>query len=347
MKIKKVKRIIISRTDAIGDVMLTLPMAGVLKKEFPEAEILFFGKTYTHPVISCCSAVDGFINYDEFEKSDEKGRVEMLRKVNADVIIHVYPRKQIATAAKDAGIPVRIGTRNRIYHWTTCNKLVRLSRKKSGLHESVLNLILLKPLGVQNIYSKEEILPFYFFDNIPALDPANRELFTAGKIHLIVHPRSHGSAREWNLENFRELIRRLPEDKFRIFITGGPKEKDELEFRLRDLPPHVKNVAGVFTLSQLIAFIAHCDGIVAASTGPLHIAAALNKFALGLYPPIQPMDPSRWAPLGKSAFSMVVEKKCDECRLIPEDCHCINEILPDRVTAKVLQFFSQEQKGKG
>ena len=60
------KRILISRTDAIGDVMLTLPMAGILKESFPSARILFFGKTYTKAVIECCSSVDEFVNFDEF-----------------------------------------------------------------------------------------------------------------------------------------------------------------------------------------------------------------------------------------------------------------------------------------
>lgn len=332
-------RIIISRTDAIGDVMLTLPMAGILKKEFPEAKIIFFGKTYTQSVISCCSAIDEFINYDEFEKSDERGKIDFLRQQQADVIIHVYPRKSIAQAAKAAGIKERIGTRNRIFHWTTCNNLVKLSRKKSGLHESVLNMILLQPLNIKHSYKKEELTSFYSFDRIPALQPSHTSLISSQKANLILHPKSHGSAREWSLEHYAELISLLPADRFNIFITGGPAERDKMEFWQRDQPKHVINTAGTFTLPQLIAFIHHCDGLVAASTGPLHIAAALGKFALGLYPPIEPMDPSRWAPLGKDAISLVMEKKCDECRLVPEECHCMNEIMPSVVAKKILERF--------
>ena len=40
-KKKTVKRIILSRTDSIGDVILSLPMTGVLKKLNPEASKAF------------------------------------------------------------------------------------------------------------------------------------------------------------------------------------------------------------------------------------------------------------------------------------------------------------------
>lgn len=58
--------IIISRTDSIGDVVLTLPIATVLKKQFPQMKIAYMGKAYTRPVIEACSSVDLFIDVDDF-----------------------------------------------------------------------------------------------------------------------------------------------------------------------------------------------------------------------------------------------------------------------------------------
>ena len=43
--------IAISRTDSIGDVVLTLPICVWLKKHFPEIKIIFIGSTYTLPII--------------------------------------------------------------------------------------------------------------------------------------------------------------------------------------------------------------------------------------------------------------------------------------------------------
>ncbi|RYG01290.1 MAG: glycosyl transferase family 9, partial [Chitinophagaceae bacterium] len=41
------ENIIISRTDSIGDVVLTLPMAKIIKQQFPDCRIAFLGKEYT------------------------------------------------------------------------------------------------------------------------------------------------------------------------------------------------------------------------------------------------------------------------------------------------------------
>ena len=333
--------IIISRTDAIGDVVLTLPMAGWLKEKYPQSKILFFGKTYTRAVIECSTAVDGFINYDDFEKRSEKERALFLKEYNADVIIHVYPRKSIAEAAKSARIKMRIGTTNRVFHWLTCNTPVRLSRRNSDMHESVLNFRLLKPLGYKDEISTDEISAYYKFKKPEHVGEEFTSMLAKDKINLILHPKSHGSAREWRLEHFEELISLLPEKYFKIFITGGEKETDSLSYWSKDLPASVTNLSGKLTLPQLLDFIQNADGVIAASTGPLHIAAAMGKFALGIYPPIKPMDPTRWAPLGTNATYVVKLVDCDECRLAPEECHCMNDLTPRLIREKITAQFGK------
>jgi ADP-heptose:LPS heptosyltransferase len=84
------------------------------------------------------------------------------------------------------------------------------------------------------------------------------------------------------------------------------------------------------SLNQLIAFIDYSDALVAASTGPLHIAAALGKVAIGIYPPIKPMHPGRWAPVGKKATYLVLDKNCSDCKN-EGLCHCMSEIKPHQV----------------
>ena len=217
----KPEKIIISRTDAIGDVVLTLPMAGVLKHYFPDCKIFFFGRTYTEAVIRLSKHVDEFINYDLFLKSGNKKK--FLQSFDADTIIHVFPRKEIASAAKQAGIKNRIGTSHRVYHWLNCNYKVPLGRKNSALHESQLNLKLLQPLGIENDFSLTEVASYYGFEKVKPLRDDLKNLIDKNKFNLILHPKSHASAREWSLENFKSLIHQLPKDKIKIFITGNRK----------------------------------------------------------------------------------------------------------------------------
>jgi heptosyltransferase-3 len=316
---------IISRTDSIGDVMLTLPVAGVLRELYPDARIIFLGNSYTQEIVRTCCHIDEFLNWDELKKSGPAAGVARLSAIEADTIIHVFPNREIASMARQAGIPSRIGTTNRWFHWITCNRLVRLSRRDSFYHEAQLNLKLLTVLGAKPLFSLEEIAGLYGFTRLIPLPDPYRSLFDPGKFNLIIHPKSRGSAREWGLDNFLELIGMLPPDKFKLFITGTTTEWQQLGKLLGH--PSVVDLTGRMSLAELIAFISYADGLLAASTGPLHIAAALGINALGLYSPMRPIHPGRWAPIGRKVKVFVKPIACEACRK-SQDCSCMRDISP-------------------
>jgi len=332
-------RIIISRTDSIGDVVLTLPMAGQLKKIFPFCQVIFLGKSYTKDVVEASDHIDEFVDWEVINKSDFASQIEMIKSLHADAIIHVFPVKSIAKLAYKAGIPFRIGTTGRIYHYFYCNKLVPFTRRRSPLHEAQLNFKLLSPFGFHYAFTLDEIRQNYGFSKIPPLNQDFAHLLDKNKFNLILHPKSKGSAREWGVRNFSDLISRLPDDKFRIFISGTLEEGLSVKEDLIDKHPNILDLTGRLSLRELIGFINVTDGLVAASTGPLHIAAALGKYALGLYPPIKPMDPGRWAPVGKKAEYLVLNKNCSKCRK-RNRCDCLEAITPEEVKNKLLTWLN-------
>jgi heptosyltransferase-3 len=323
-------RILLSRTDSIGDVILTLPMAGVLKANFPDCQILFLGRTYTKSVIELSEHVDGFVNYDEILKRDRKAQIEFIKDLNLDIFIHVFPVKEIAQLAKAAGVPKRVGTRNRLWHWFTCSHLIKLSRKNSELHESQLNIKLLSFLNIETTIDLKVIQECYGFSRVR---PLGNELFVnlldKQRTKVILHPKSKGSAKEWGLANFSKLIQQLPKDKFQIFISGTKEDGVQLENFIKENPT-ANDITGKLTLDEFISFINLCDMLVAASTGPLHIAAALGKKAIGLYSPKRPIHPGRWAPVGKDAHALVFDEACENCKN-KVDCNCIEKIDVQKV----------------
>jgi len=321
------QHILISRTDAIGDVVLTLPLCGYLKSVYPDVKISFLGRTYTGPVINCCTAVDDFINYDELKALPLTEQAAFLKSKNIDIIIHVYPRKEIANLARLARIELRIGTTNRLFHWFNCNKLVKLSRKNSTLHEAQLNIKLLSPLGINIIPAKEKLPDYYAFEPKGELPMPIAGLFDKERFNLILHPKSHGSGREWSLDRFGELINMLPPHQFKIFITGSDKEKALLKDWIATLPVHIVDMTGKLSLDELIRFIGNADGLLAASTGPLHIAAATGIHALGLYPILPSIHARRWGPIGKKAE--YIETKGGD----------LNNITAEAVSSKINQWY--------
>jgi heptosyltransferase-3 len=332
---------IISRTDAIGDVVLTLPMAGVLRSLYPTARILFLGRSYTEDIIKACGHIDGFLNWDEWRDLPAGEAAGAMAETGADCIIHVFPDKAIARVARQARIAERIGTTNRIYHWRYCNVLVRLSRRNSPYHEAQLNLRLLVPLGGRSEYSLEEIGEYYGLTRLVPLPPEIERLFDPERFNLILQPKSRGSAREWGLENFRRLVGLLPGERFKVFVSGTAEEGMLLAPLLAE-HPSVTDLTGRLTLGQLMTFISKADGLIAASTGPLHLAAALGIHALGIYPPIRPMHPGRWAPVGRRAKVFVKAGECSVCRA-GGDCSCIRGVLPEELEGWLLAVL----KGPG
>ena len=79
---KGYQRIIISRTDSIGDVVLTLPVAGMLKSKFPQSAIIFLGRSYTHEVIKACEHIDTFVNWDELSSLKESEAIQALKEIH-------------------------------------------------------------------------------------------------------------------------------------------------------------------------------------------------------------------------------------------------------------------------
>lgn len=316
--------ILISRTDSIGDVVLTLPMAGIIKQFLPQSKIICLGRNYTKDVIALSEHVDEFVSYDDILKLNAAEQIDAFKKLKATHIIHVFPVKEIADLAKKAGIKNRIGTTNRLWHWFTCNVKISLSRKNSDLHEAQLNTKLLAALGITKDFSLEELVSAYGFTKVPALEKIHLNVIDNSKTSIILHPKSKGSAREWGLDNFSNLITQLDKTKHQIFISGTAQE-GELVKDLIAKHPEVINLTGKLSLQQFIAFINQCDVLIAASTGPLHIAAALGKKAIGLFAPMRPIHPGRWKPIGKQANYLVLNKNCSDCRKTM-NCHCIREI---------------------
>ncbi len=328
------KRLVISRTDNLGDVILTLPLLGYLKSKVPDLKIFFIGKKYTESIIDQCVFVDQFLDRDEVE-NDPK----ILADVYADTIIFIYPDKTLAKLAKQVQIKHRVATAHRWYNWFYCNHLVDFSRINSNLHESQLNFKLLRPFKLNGDVDTSELIPYY------GLEPSkNNYSELLGNVHfnLIIHPKSKGSAREWSLENYYELVQSLPAEDYRVFVTGLKEEGDLIRKEKPELLayPNVTDLTGKFNLTELTSFISQADGLLACSTGVLHLAAALGIYTLGLYSPMKPIHPGRWMPVGKKTKFLVQKKECSDCRASKE-CACINSLGVDQVKEE-LEQFSQE-----
>ena len=327
------KRIIISRTDSIGDVMLTLPLCVWIKNNFKGVHIIFLGSLYTKPIVDCYSPpIDEFVDWKEIENLPTGQKIESFRNLKADIIVHVFPRKEIASIAKKAKIENRIGTSHRTFHFLTCSHRINFTRKKSLLHESQLNFELLRPFGLTEIPTLESINKLTTsFQSIKNELPnfIVKKLNSNKDKNIILHPKSQGSAVEWGLENYRSLSLKLEKLGYTVFFTGTEKEGEQFRHEIH-FNDHIIDTSGKLTLSQLIHFTSICGSLVACSTGPLHISGYLNCQTIGLFSPRKPIHPGRWRPLGSNVEIIVNDENCEVCKK-RKPCNCIEKISVERV----------------
>jgi ADP-heptose:LPS heptosyltransferase len=334
--------VLICRTDNIGDVILTLPIAAFLKQHYPTLKISFLCRAYAAPVVKQCRSIDEVVELESFLLDP----AAYFAHANVDTIILAQPNKRMAIEAFKARIPNRIGNaRHKLYQMLYCNRRVRFKKGNSAHHEVQFNFEFLRPFGLNTIPELAAIPALYDFDV-----PENREinqLFQAHPFNLILHTKSNGHGREWPIKHYIALARRLSRyPDIKLWLTGSPAEGQWLADNATELLQlqNVGNVCGKFTLDQLSSLIKAADGLIASGTGPLHVSAALGQRTLGLFPPTRPMHPGRWAPLGRRAQALCMPVSCNGCAdSKAASCDCMENITPESVADIVLQWRQEAQ----
>ena len=310
----KVQRVLITRTDAIGDLVLTLPLAGWLKQSAPQTEVTFLVRTYVSPVAEAADAVDEVLIWNPDSPPNLNG---------FDAVILAYPDPLVVRAGRNATIPIRIGTGRRFMTIRMLTHRVWQSRKRSGRHETWHSLNLLYRLHLTpgwfkpglkvpetpqewSALCKWNLVPWELAQqNIP---DASTWLVSSLRC-VIFHPGSHGSANNWSIDRYREAAEWFLDRGCRILLTGTHAEGMTME-RLRSLKhPNFIDLTGQLELGELMSLIQSVDGLLASSTGPLHLAATLATPCVGLYGKEAPVWPERWHPVGIHAHWLVAENE--------------------------------------
>ena len=96
--------------------------------------------------------------------------------------------------------------------------------------------------------------------------------------------------RDWPIEHFHELTRRIAEayPGTHFLIFGGSEEKARTEQLAQQLGPSATLYAGRLTLRQTAALMNELDLYIGVDTGPTHIMGALHRPLVALYHPYAP-----------------------------------------------------------
>ena len=339
-------RVLLSRTDRIGDVVLSLPVAVALRKAYPAARVDFLARNEAVPIVESQPAISEVVRYDP--TADQEKFVSELVVRRYDAVICLFPRPILARTFARAGIPVRIGTARRWYSFRFTHR-VKISRRTSGRHEKDLNLDLLGPLGIRPDYS---LIPQLVVTLELGRAVSTDTLFSfRGQDHrplVIIHPGDGGSAQNWSLERYTQLAGLLLQDGVDVVITGVIGERERHLEAFLKVTPAEQIMTGRTNLRQLMAILAEANLFVGGSTGPLHIAAALGTPVVGLYGPIRTTTPDRWGPCGNGHTILVPDVPICRCKV--GSCklgNCMDRVTVDHVLAACRNTLRRMMPGAG
>lgn len=332
------KNILIVRTDRIGDVVLTLPMVHAVKKVYPDANIYLMLRNYTAPLADNNPDISGIIIPEENEgKFLIKENVDKIKEKLIDTCFVVHPRFRLALILLLAGVKNRVGTGYRIYSFLF-NKRIFQHRKNGEKHELEHNTDMLKEIGII-VNPTPENVEFNIHPDGKSVQFVRNKLTDLGldfKLPIvIIHPGSGGSAVDLPISRFLELTSKLAQElNINLVITGSSSEKDLCsKFVLNN---NVINAAELFNLKELTALISLSKLLIANSTGPIHIAAALGKYTIGFYPKIKACSKERWGPYSSKSIVFEPELNCTSCNT--KQCaerNCMSEIDINKVFSSV------------
>ncbi|MEI7541729.1 MAG: glycosyltransferase family 9 protein [bacterium] len=310
-------KILISRTDGIGDLLLTTPLIKEVKAKYPAVKITVLVSQYANDLLLNNPNVYSTIIYD---KKRPDLLLSKLKTEKFDTVIAAYPRPELAWYFFKTGIPQRYGTASRWYSFLY-NQKVAMSRKKSEKSEADYNLMTAGKL-LDNVTAVKE---YYFItekEKQNGLEYIKQKGIGSG--FIIIHPGSKGSA--WNLSEvvYSKLADEILEDGYHILLTGGKTEKDLLN-KIKNNMTQKNNIFIMneeLTMRQFAGVIAQAEVLISSSTGPMHIAAALGVKTLSFFPPdtIASMKPKRWACLGNK--QVIIQPKNNNPK--PQDMDLID-----------------------
>lgn len=299
-------KILISRTDRAGDVVLTTPLFDALRGVYPNAEIVAHVRKYTEPIIKMNKNCDRIIL--EKESDSVLALAKQLKHEKFSHAILVHPVFKAMMACFLAQIPVRIGRASNVWQFLLNKRLVQ-KRSRNEKHEYKYNLDLLLPIVSEINYKTPRLVP-----DSKALKFGKGYLSQIGldsKFPVVIHPGHGGSAHNLSIESYVELANMLLSKEIPVLVSLGPTEKNiEKHFAncnskifdfIKDIPDFEK-LAGIFS---------YCSLFIGGSTGPMHLAGAVGIPVLAFFPPQKSMTPVRWGPVAET--KLVVKPSVTDC----------------------------------
>ncbi|MCX5687882.1 MAG: glycosyltransferase family 9 protein [Candidatus Omnitrophica bacterium] len=316
------KRILITRTDRIGDVILSLPAIKAVRKAFPNDYIAIMVQPRIEDILKGNPDIDEVIVYDKNKK--HKGIlknlsfIKWLRAKKFNMVLNLHSTKRMNLLCFLAGISVRIGYARGKADFLLTDK-IKYIKKLGEKHEAEYSLDILRYLGISPEFSN----PFIYVqsEDEKKVDDILGDLgINNGEKFVILHPGASCKSKMWPFENFAKIGDMIIENlKIKAMINLAP-DQAKLGEKVRAM---MKNKPVFFyeptTLGELAALFKKASLVISNDSGPAHVAAGIGTPVISIFGRNQKgLSPVRWKPLGDKSVAIHKDVGCVEC--LAHDC---------------------------
>lgn len=338
---KPPRRILVVRNDKLGDFTLALPACELLRRKLPNAHLTVLIPEYTREVAELAPGIDDVLIDPGPERDGGSSRAlaQAIREREFDASLTLFSTVRIGLALSRARVPLRYAPATKLGQFLHNRRVVQ-RRSESTQPEYEYNLDLARRLltdcGVTGeMQLARPVLP------LPADDVRARraELIASYGIEpaarvVMLHCGHGGSANNLSVEQYARLASSLRSRDGHAFVcTAGPGEEEaaaRLAGSISGAPAFVyRSTDG---LASFVRTLAAGDVFIGGSTGPLHLAGALDLRTVAFYPRRRTSSPLRWQPLNREAqrLAYAPPEPFDERDLSGIDLEAVAEAVSTR-----------------
>jgi len=337
-------KILIVRTDRLGDLILSTPVIKNLRLFFPKSHIAFICRPYTRDALEGNPDLDEVIVYDKYGKQKSLWAsikfAFYLRKREFDLAIILHPTNRIHLITFLAGIPERVGWDKKLGKLLT--KRIKHTKQEGKKHELEYTLDLLRFLDIPIKHSDT------YFPVLPRAKTTVEQLLKDKGIveddkFIVIHPSASCPSKRWPQENFRKVIKLLKEKlSFKIIVITSQSEREFGEELVGD--SGVIDLRGRLSIPELGALLKRAALFISNDSGPVHIAASFNTPVISIFGRADSgLSPLRWGPGGRRSFHFHKDVGCTKC--LAHSCIkgflCLAKITPQEVVDKAMSFLER------
>ncbi|MBM3249034.1 MAG: lipopolysaccharide heptosyltransferase II [Candidatus Omnitrophica bacterium] len=309
------KRVLIVRTDRIGDVILSTPAIRAVKDFYPNSFVAVMVSPYAKEIIEGNPYADEVIIYDKDKVHKSVFAsirfANQLKKRKFDLAIILHPTNRVNLVSYFARIPERVGY-NRKMGFLLTKKLD--DKKHLGeKHEMEYSLDVIRAIGIES-KEKELFMPIKLESENWLEDMLAKNRILNQDRLIAIHPAASCPSKIWPQESFAKISDKLIEAGYKIIVVAGPKDKKIANKVAEKISYPVLNLAGDTSVSHLASILKRCKLFISNDSGPVHIASAVGTPVISIFGRNQKgLSPLRWGPLGIKDKFLHKDVGCIEC----------------------------------